>query len=81
MEYSNLRERVKDEVDKVKEQHLEYLYDFVKIVSQWPEQTPEKKLVEEGSWQQFVTSTYGSLADTPIKRWNEGPFETREPIE
>jgi hypothetical protein len=81
MEYPNMRKQVKDEVDKVKEEHLEYLYEIIKSVSQWPEQTPEKKSAEEIGWPQFIVNTYGSLADVPIKRWTEGPYEVREPIE
>ena len=31
-------------------------------------------------WPQFLLETYGSLRDTPIQRWDQGEYETREPM-
>ena len=31
-------------------------------------------------WSDFVESTYGSLSQSPIKRYDQGIFETREPL-
>lgn len=32
-------------------------------------------------WHEFLRSTYGSLRDTPIQRWDQGQYEEREPFE
>jgi hypothetical protein len=32
-------------------------------------------------WHEFLRETYGSLRDTPIKRWEQGDYEEREPLE
>jgi hypothetical protein len=32
-------------------------------------------------WHAFLRKTYGSLRDTPIKRWDQGDYEEREPLE
>ena len=32
-------------------------------------------------WHEFLRATYGSLKDTPIKRWDQGEYEEREPLE
>ena len=33
------------------------------------------------TWHEFLQATYGVLADTPIKRWDQGEYEEREPLE
>lgn len=32
-------------------------------------------------WHEFIERTAGSLADTPIQRWDQGEYEEREPLE
>lgn len=32
-------------------------------------------------WHDFLRETYGSLSDTPIRRWDQGDYEEREPLE
>jgi hypothetical protein len=32
-------------------------------------------------WQEFLQETYGSLQETPIRRWPQGDYEEREPLE
>lgn len=33
------------------------------------------------NWPEFLRSTYGSLRDTPIERFEQGEYEEREPLE
>lgn len=42
------------------------------------EQTVEQ---EQTDWPQFLRETYGTLRDTPIKRWPQGDYEERETLE
>lgn len=32
-------------------------------------------------WHEFLRETYGSLRDTPIRRWDQGEYEDRELLE
>lgn len=41
------------------------------------ESTPSQK----EDWREFLSSTYGSLRDTPIERFEQGEYEEREPLE
>jgi len=70
------KELIKTEVDKVRDENLEALYAIVKALEE-----PEPAPGGEESWQQFVASTYGSLADAPIERGAQGQFEARAPLE
>ncbi len=36
---------------------------------------------QQEDWHEFLRSTYGSLRDTPIQRWEQGEYEEREPLE
>lgn len=39
------------------------------------------ELAPKSDWHSFLQQTYGSLADDPIERWDQGEYEEREPIE
>ncbi|MCK6580413.1 MAG: hypothetical protein L6Q98_20150 [Anaerolineae bacterium] len=43
----------------------------------------EEQIVQPATsdWHEFLRSTYGSLKDTPIQRWDQGEYEEREPLE
>jgi hypothetical protein len=36
---------------------------------------------ERMDWHQFLRATYGSIKDESFKRWDQGEYEEREPIE
>jgi hypothetical protein len=42
------------------------------------EQTPP---AADSDWHQFLRETYGSLHNTPIRQWEQGDYEDREPLE
>ncbi|MCB9450916.1 MAG: hypothetical protein H6672_05720 [Anaerolineaceae bacterium] len=37
--------------------------------------------VASSDWHEFLRATYGILRDTPIRRWEQGEYEEREPLE
>ncbi len=70
------RETVKREIDHVREDHLELLYKIIKAFEAEPVRQERKEPVK--SWTEFVEETYGSMADHPISRGEQGIFEIRE---
>lgn len=76
-----LRKKVKKEVDKVNDQDLEIVYQFLKQISEKQTRTTINLPGGKTSWDQFINEMYGSMAEAPIKRWDAGPIEIREPIE
>jgi hypothetical protein len=81
MEQTTFREKVKREIDKVDERNLEIVYQFLKKISDRQEYQQKSSFSDPLDWSHFINEMYGSMADAPIKRWNEGSFEIREPIE
>lgn len=81
MEQATLREKVKSEVDKVDERNLEIVYQFIKQISERQKHMSKPQPTDMLEWSHFINEMYGSMADAPIRRWNEGSFEIREPIE
>lgn len=67
------RDQVKAELEKVEDEYLEVVYRMVLSL-----ETPPGD--EEGarSWKEFVAATYGSLADAPIARGEQGELEVRD---
>jgi hypothetical protein len=81
MEQITLREKVKSEIDKVDDRNLEIVYQFLKEISDRQKYRQKSRFDDRLDWSHFIDEMYGSMADAPIKRWNEGSFEIREPIE
>lgn len=50
---------------------------LVKRVLTSLEQTQQARATD---YQQFLRETYGSLRDSPIKRWDQGDYEAREDL-
>ena len=82
------KELIKAEIDKVEDKYLEALYKIIKAL-----ETPAEietaglsaavSIIEdigEFNWHDFIEETYGSLADAPIERGDQGKFEIREEI-
>ncbi len=68
------KELLKSEIDKVRDENLGVLYRI--ILSLEGSASPD----DSESWSQFVAATYGSFADDPIERGEQGRFEIRVPI-
>ncbi len=75
------REFLKGEIDKIQDRYLEVLYRVMKalINPSAPAVTPQNTQVSD--WHTFIEQTYGSLADDPLERGDQGQFEAREVIE
>ncbi|MFQ5602230.1 MAG: hypothetical protein ACE5HS_03070 [bacterium] len=80
------KEFLKTEIDKIPDDYLELLYRIMKAL-EVPARVPtaddtvkSRKIPANGpfDWQQFIEETYGSLADAPIQRGDQGKFEKRE---
>lgn len=76
------REIIKNEIDRVREEYLGALLTIVKAFEQ-PESSDLRRLggrpdLEE--WRSFLAETYGSTAETPLERGEQGSFEMREPL-
>jgi hypothetical protein len=70
------KDLLKAEIDKVPEEHLGVLYKIVKALEE-----PAGEKVDDVSWTAFISETYGSMADAPIERPEQGRFEIRDPLE
>lgn len=76
------RELLKAEIDKVQDRYLDVLYRIIKaLVNPSPPvaATPQAD-VQPSDWHSFIEQTYGSLADDPIERGDQGQYEVREAI-
>ncbi|HEX3525856.1 MAG TPA: hypothetical protein VH988_02210 [Thermoanaerobaculia bacterium] len=69
------KELLKSEIDKVRDENLDVLYKI--ILSLEGSVDPE----DSEDWSTFVAATYGSFADDPIERSEQGRYETRIPFE
>jgi hypothetical protein len=76
------KELLKAEIDKVPDEHLRVLYKIVKALEE-PSRAPNSEIrkQEETSWKAWIAETYGSTADAPIERGEQGSYEVREPFE
>lgn len=81
------RDIVKAEIDRVQEKYLAYLYKMIKGFNKSSASavqlsaTPIQDSTNKLDWDNFIKSTYGSLAEDPIARGDQGQFEVREGIE
>ena len=74
------RELVKAEIDKVHDKYLEIIYRIIKALVNPPDLVGGTSQRTSKDWPQFIAETYGSLADDPIERGEQGHYETREAI-
>ena len=70
------KDLLKAEIDKVPEEHLGVLYKIVKALEE-----PAREEPDEAAWKAFIAETYGSTADAPIERGEQGSYAVREPLE
>ncbi|MGE5344018.1 MAG: hypothetical protein ACM3SY_21305 [Candidatus Omnitrophota bacterium] len=79
------RERLKREIDNVRDEYIIPLYKIIKAFEE-PEDSIEdemssgKEEQKKEEWKNFIDKFAGSLADTPIERGDQGKYEVREPI-
>lgn len=41
----------------------------------------QQQITIEPDWHQFVQEMYGSITDPTFKRWEQGEYEEREPLD
>lgn len=77
------RDLIKAEVDKIQDRYLDTIYYLIKhlVANPHPIFTSSVHTQEDLAWATFIEQTYGSLADDPILREEQGNYEIREPIE
>lgn len=66
---------------------VQEIWTYVRVLSQEEQQILLQRLLAEHravttneEWAQFISQTYGSLLDDPLKREHEGEFEGRESL-
>lgn len=79
------KELLKTEIDKVQDKYLEALYQIIAAFEVPRAAMPRDRAVTtkgeaESNWHEFIQATYGSLADAPIARGDQGKYEIREEI-
>jgi hypothetical protein len=76
---------LKKEIDYVRDEHLEALYNIIRAFSLPVEGNVSSSDLDPTTaaedWQSFIQETYGCLADDPIERGTQGHYEKREAIE
>ena len=79
------KELIKAEIDRVEDKNLEVLYKIIKALASPTDEVTSPKatttITKEAAaleWHTFIEETYGSLADAPIERGEQGQYETRE---
>jgi hypothetical protein len=71
------KELIKSEIDNVRDEYLGALYRIVKALEEPGRPGVSERRGHEASWVQFVAETYGSLANAPIERGDQGEYEVR----
>jgi len=75
------RELLKNEIDKIQDRYLEVVYRIIKALVSPSMRATSPQNAQLSDWHSFIEQTYGSLADDPIERGDQGQFEVREVIE
>jgi hypothetical protein len=70
------RDHVKAELDKVDDEYL----GIVQRMLQSLERRSDRAGESGESWEEFLASTYGSMADAPIERGEQGELEVRDAL-
>jgi hypothetical protein len=71
------KELLKSEIDKVREEYFAVLYRIIQAL----EEPGSKTQAPEADWGKFVAETYGSFADDPLERGEQGTSQERIPFE
>jgi hypothetical protein len=57
------------------------IIDKQRLIEQVLHALDEQRIVIETNWHSFVQEMYGSLQDVDLKRWEQGEYEERAPLE
>ena len=76
-----IKDLIKAEIDRVRDEYLEALYKIIKAFES-PANPPSLNLASDDiAWKDFITETYGCLSDAPIQRGDQGYYEMRKEME
>ena len=75
------KELIKSEIDKVRDENLAVLYRVVCSLEEPVALPGSLSFRDEAEWHRFLDEIYGSTAETPIERGEQGEYETRLPLE
>lgn len=71
------KELLKEEIDKVPDEHLGVLYRIVRALEEDLEASVQPRMSEE-EWKAWIAETYGSTADHPIEL---SPRSSKPPLQ
>lgn len=71
------RNLLKEEIDRVRDSHLEVLFRIIKALE---EPLESGHATETSNWNAFIDATYGCLTEDTIERGEQGRYEAREAI-
>jgi hypothetical protein len=76
------KEQIKSEIDKVRDEYLGALYRIV-LAFEDPVRSGRKDEAESEDldWSRFVSEMYGSTADAPLERGEQGLLDPRLALE
>lgn len=74
------KDLLKAEIDRVPEEHLGVLYKIVRALEEPAEKSAMENL-DDSAWKALLKTAFGSTADAPIERGEQGSYEVREPLE
>lgn len=77
------REQLRAELDEVEEKDLDILHRIITALasSPCPSDSLTEALDKTIEWRRFIEDTYGCLADDPIERGDQEPYERSEAVE
>ena len=73
------KELLKTEIDRVPEENLGVLYKIIKALEE-PAVLRESAFESPAQWHAFIAETFGSTADAPLERGEQGSYEVRETL-
>lgn len=69
-----IRDQVKADLDRLDDEYLGIVQRMVESLERPYHQEPGQ------AWDEFIASTFGSMADAPIERGEQGEFEARDAL-
>jgi hypothetical protein len=75
------KELLKAAIDKVPEENLGVLYRIVQALEEPVPSGSGSRTEDAAEWKAWIADAYGSMADAPVERGEQGRFEIRESIE
>ncbi|MCB1158403.1 MAG: hypothetical protein H7A25_22010 [Leptospiraceae bacterium] len=72
-----LREKIKEEIDKIQEEHLDLLFEVILAF----EKVKTINTVKSSSWDSWVEEMFGCFQQEPLQRYSQGQYEIREALQ